>query len=97
VQELDNMHELYKHNEDTLKKKDSQLDRVFKELSEKDKRIHALQSELDVLKNELNSKHQELKDTSKYLEENLTKIDAHPHLEQQLNVKESAYGQLKAD
>jgi len=45
TQELENVHELFRHNEDTLKKKELHLDRSFQLLSERDVNLERVQTE----------------------------------------------------
>jgi len=93
-QELDNTRDLFKHNDDTLKKSNKQLDKALNDISERDRKLNSHQVEFDQLKNELKNKHNELRNTSKFLEDNIAKIESHGVLEKQLQFKENSYEQL---
>jgi len=87
-QELEHLHSLHTHSEDTLRAKDTHLDKSLKDLSEFERKVSNLNSEIDSLKSANSIKHQELKNTNKFLEDHLFKIENFNILEKQLQIKE---------
>jgi len=96
-QEIENMQALLQHHDHNLINKESQLEQCIKEISDRDSYLNTLELEINVLKDELKVRQNELQSTNRFLEENLSKIDNHPVIEKQLQIRDNNYNKLKND